>query len=142
MDTSTATEMWLSYFVGKPSEKTLRRRRGRTACWGIQIDQKRACLSHVEQIFLPLVFEMNYSRVDVFLETRQTPLFTHLLEWYGPYIKHTSHALSEYGTEASPYARVQKILEGDEYEALLLIRPDLILSPLFGCSLSSCSQPQ
>lgn len=103
-------------------------------------DQKRACLSHVEQIFLPLVFDMNYSRVDVFLETRQTPLFSHLLQWYGPYIKHMSHALSEYGTEATPFARVQKILWGDEYTALLLIRPDLILSPLFGCSLAAANR--
>jgi hypothetical protein len=99
-------------------------------------DQKKATLSHLEHLLLPLVFEMNYSRVDVYLETRQTAFFTHLLQWYGPYIRLSSHALSEYGAEASPYARVQKILEGDEYAAVLLMRPDLILSPLFACSLA------
>jgi hypothetical protein len=99
-------------------------------------DQKKATLSHLEHLLLPLVFDMNYSRVDVYLETRETAFFTHLLEWYGPYIRVSSHALAEYGSEASPYARMQKILEGDEYAAVLLIRPDLILSPLFPCSLA------
>jgi hypothetical protein len=109
--------------------------------------QRAAALSHITHIFLPLVLRLNYSGVDLFLETYDTPWLPDLLAWYGPYVAVNPGALSIRNASAPGGPKfefedgaVRGILAREEHAALLVLRPDAIVKPLFACALASANR--
>lgn len=105
--------------------------------------QRAASLSHIEQAFLPLVFRMNYSGVDLFLETYDTPWLPDLVAWYGPYAARNGSVVARnFSTGVFDFAAgtVGEVLAREEHAALLVLRPDLVLKPLFACALASANR--
>jgi hypothetical protein len=106
--------------------------------------QRAAALSHIQYVFLPLVFQLNYSGVDLYLETYDTPWLPDLLAWYGPYAAVNPGALSARNSSGKPFefadGAVSGILARAEHAALLVLRPDVILKPLFACALASANR--
>jgi len=84
--------------------------------------QKAASRSHIEHIVLPLIFDMGYDGVDIHLATHATEWEADLRKWYGGYL------VQEGNFEAL-----------GEYDAVMHIRADMILKPLFGCALSKAN---
>jgi len=87
--------------------------------------QKTASRSHIEQLVVPLFLDMGYSGVDVQLLTHPTEWDGDLKQWYRPFLVEAN------GTD--PWLKTNYF---GEYEAVLNLRVDMILKPLFGCALA------
>ena len=100
--------------------------------------QKEAVKSQVEHIFHPLKHHMGYE-VEVFLETYNTTWLPSLVEWYGSWLApsgvHMLDPTKGEGQRLTELGFAPAILNGTRYDALLVLRPDLVPRPLFGCSL-------
>jgi hypothetical protein len=116
--------------------------------------QHAAALSHIQHVFEPLIQQLHYSAVDVYLETYNTTWLPDLLSWYGAYLSNNGkrrvriHDTAAAGWDAgavvgglgpldAPSGLARRVLAKQAHDALLLLRPDVILKPLFGCALAS-----
>ena len=100
--------------------------------------QKEAVRSHLEQLFLPFIFDMNYSAIDLFLDTPTTNFTSSLMSWYGPFINQSRHSHPGSISEHLNY-----ILEHrDQYAGLFLTRPDIIFKNIFACALTKSNRNQ
>ena len=86
--------------------------------------QKAAVRSHMKYLIVPLLVDMGYDGVEVHLHTAPSQWDTEFQSWYGPFLK----------KEPDPFEQL-----GD-YDAVLHIRADMILKPLFGCALANADR--
>ena len=99
-------------------------------------DQKLASESQVAHVFEPLAREMGYEAVDAYLETYATREQHLLLLWYGSFL--TPARATFYEGERMPgveQGMAPALLAGGGYAAVLVVRPDLVIKPLFPCAL-------
>jgi hypothetical protein len=102
--------------------------------------QKFAVRSHITNIFLPLVMDLNYSAVDVFLETYVTPWLEDLKRWYGPFDV-VDRELFDANVGRLDNGHFREIMnKSNEYDGILILRPDMIMKDLFPCALASANR--
>jgi len=89
---------------------------------------------------------MGYAGVDVFLETFKTMEWPLLFEWYSPFLVDSPERVRWRDESENPglgddgLARRIATNTSGPYDALLIIRPDLIFKPLFSCALAQADR--
>lgn len=91
--------------------------------------QKEASMSQLVFLIQPLVFDGGATAVDVHIRTYTTSFDGDLVRWFAP----TSFAAAPVGTVDGGVLEtlVRLAAANSTYDAVLLIRPDLVLKPLF-----------
>jgi hypothetical protein len=94
--------------------------------------QKAATRSHIEHLLLPLVFDMGYSSVVLYMDTYATNLSASLISWYGPYYDRNRTVWGSTGVAD----HIRAVTTSPEnFEALFVTRFDVILKASFSCAL-------
>ena len=111
--------------------------------------QRVAVASQHAFVLAPLLTDCGYEGVDLFLDTyrMEAPeLVPQLTRWYGPWLRNvTLYAPDPLGSglRGLNTDNLERALADDSpYEAALLMRPDLILKPLFSAVLASANRSQ
>lgn len=86
--------------------------------------QKAATRSHIDHLLVPLIMDMNYDGVEVHLHTEHSEWEGELRRWYGPFLSQESSTFETLG----------------DYDAVMHIRADMVLKPLFGCALAKADR--
>jgi len=98
--------------------------------------QRHAVRSHAEHFILPLLFDLNYSRVDVHIYTQPSPYGQDLVSWYESVGARTVATFGEtqlgdvWNSAEAPTLPVS-FFDGWEYEGVILARPDMLMKPYF-----------
>ena len=103
--------------------------------------QKQAVRSVLLNLVLPLVLDMGYAGVDVHLHTQNSSWLGELSEWYSPFLASEADVTTTAAGKNWYNTFNGSVFEPPgRYEAVVFVRPDLILKPLFRCALASANR--
>ena len=94
------------------------------------VPQKEASLSHLVYLFSTLVFDAGFEGEDAHVRTSTTGFETELRRWYGPHVESFSAAAP--GGELGTASALELLAAANStYDAVLLLRLDVVFKPLF-----------
>jgi len=111
--------------------------------------QRVAVASQLAFVLAPLVLDCGYESADLFVDTyrQESPELVPLLtQWYGPWLRNlTLHAPDPLGSGLRGLStdNLDRVFaDSSPYVGALLLRPDMIMKPLFSAVLAAANRSQ